>query len=119
MAGEGHTLFLACTRPAMWAQIPVEAFVIGAAVIVVGLNVSGHFTPSLWRFPIFLILALVYYIACRRAAGRDPNIFRLVWIWVQTGGRTSRNARFWGGSSLSPVPLQYPTKSSDIPYLAP
>jgi len=43
-------------------------------------------------------------VVFRAAGGADHIAFRLLFVYVDTKGR-SRNAALWGGSSATPLPL--------------
>lgn len=89
-------LFLACTRPAMVLGVPMEA--VGANVILSGvIFLAGGSLLYLLAAP---ALHLVFRAICRT----DHNAFRLLFVYVDTKGR-SRNGGLWGGSSTSPLPL--------------
>ncbi len=83
-----NTLFLAVTRPALWAGIPIEAAVL-----------------LLIYSPVYAALVVAFgYSISRLIVRHDVNAFRLLFLW----GRTklgNRNRTFWGGSSYSPLPL--------------
>src|SRR5678810_831408 len=96
---QSHILFLACTRPALIAGIPIEAALACGTFVAETFLISGMFTQSLWRIGWLFGSSAGSYVACRLLAKRDHNIFRILWIWMQTKGRTSRNAAYWGGSS--------------------
>lgn len=92
-----NPLFLAVTRPALWAGIPIEA-----AVLL--LIVSA--TVLIWsNSPVYAALVVAFgYSMSRLIVRHDVNAFRLLFLW----GRTklgNRNRGFWGGSSYSPLPL--------------
>ncbi|MBY0336547.1 MAG: type IV secretion system protein VirB3 [Acetobacteraceae bacterium] len=89
-------LFLACTRPAMWHGVPVEA---------VGLNVMA--TTVLFvvmENPLWMGCALVVHLAMRALVARDAHAFGTLRLWAETKGR-ARNVELWGGSSVGPLPL--------------
>ncbi len=113
-----HTLFLACTRPTLTMGIPLEAFVVCLAPCVEIFFITGLFSAtSIWRFIWLGGSITISYGTCRLLTAWDHNIFHILWIWVQTKGLTSRNAAFWGGSSISPARLKRPRKLEEIPYL--
>lgn len=89
-------LFLACTRPAMVLGVPMEAM--GANVIVSGIVflVGGSL--------LYLLVAPALHLVFRAICRADHNAFRLLFVYVDTKGR-SRNGAVWGGSSASPLPL--------------
>jgi type IV secretion system protein VirB3 len=90
------TLFLACTRPAMIAGVPMEAMGLNVMVSAIAF-LAGH---SLLYLLVAPALHLVFAGVCRT----DPNAFRLLYLYVQTKGRC-RNAGLWGGSSAAPLPV--------------
>lgn len=91
------TLFLAVTRPALWAGIPIEAAVL--------LLISSASVLIWSNSPIYagLVVAFGYSIA-RLIVRHDVNAFRLLFLWGRTKAG-NRNRAFWGGSSYSPLPL--------------
>lgn len=90
------TLFLACTRPAMIAGVPMEAMGINLMISAVAF-LAGHSLLYLLTAPaVHLVLAAV----CKT----DHNAFRILYLYVDTKGR-ARNAGLWGGSSATPLPL--------------
>lgn len=90
-------LFLAVTRPAMWAGIPIEAgalIIMAAAITLIG---SGN--------PLYgLAVAAVLYAIARLVVRHDVNAFRLMFMWGRTKA-ANRNRVYWGGSSYTPLPL--------------
>lgn len=94
---ERDMLFLALTRPALFAGVPIEAAVpilMGGAITMIGL---GN--------PLYaLAVAGAAYYAARIVVRHDPNTFKLLFLWAGTKARC-RNRVFWGGSSYSPLPL--------------
>ena len=103
MAGEPEerlvedTLFLACTRPAMVAGVPMEAM---------GLNLIVSATVFLAAHSLaYLLIAPVLHVVFRAVCKHDHNAFRVLWVFVDTKGR-ARNGAAWGGSSSTPLPLR-------------
>ena len=91
------TLFLACTRPAMIAGVPMEAM---------GLNVMLTATIFLAAHsPAWLLIAPALHVVFRAICKHDHNAFRLLFLYVDTKGR-ARNGGAWGGSSATPLPLK-------------
>jgi type IV secretion system protein VirB3 len=89
-------LFLACTRPAMVAGVPMEAM---------GLNLIVTATIFLAAHsPIYLLAAPTLHLVFRAVCKHDHNAFRVLWQFVETKGR-ARNRAIWGGSSMTPLPL--------------
>lgn len=90
-------LFLACTRPAMILGAPMEAMGVNIILTAV-VFLAGH---SLLLLMIAPALHLVFQAICKS----DHNAFRILWLYVDTKGR-SRNGALWGGSSPTPLPLR-------------
>lgn len=89
-------LFLACTRPAMWHGVPLEALAInGMATGVVFVMMAN---------PFYLLIGAVIHYTTRTLISHDYNLFTTLRLWVETKGR-ARNKERWGGSSISPLPL--------------
>lgn len=90
------TLFLACTRPAMVAGVPMEAM---------GLNIIVSATVFLAAHALaWLLIAPAVHFVFRAVCKHDANAFRVLWQFVETKGR-ARNGATWGGSSATPLPL--------------
>lgn len=90
-------LFLACTRPAMFAGAPMEA---------VGLNMVVSTSAFLAAHAIFaLAIAPILHLVAVAVCKSEPNAFRLLYLWAETKAR-ARNTALWGGSSLSPLPFR-------------
>ncbi|MGF7156783.1 type IV secretion system protein VirB3 [Bartonella heixiaziensis] len=91
------TLFLACTRPAMIADVDSRSyrhlnaietlilFIITDNIFLITFGVTGHF--------IF-----------KEILKHDHNKFRILLTWQKTR-LFARNAQLWGGASLSPLRL--------------
>lgn len=90
-------LFLACTRPAMWRGVPLEALALnGMATSIVFVAMSN---------PFYLLAGVAVHYATRALVARDYNMFRTLRLWARTKGQ-ARNGDRWGGSSVSPLPLR-------------
>lgn len=89
-------LFLACTRPAMVMGVPMEAMGVNVIVSGVVFLVGGSL--------LYLLVAPVLHLVFRALCRADPNVFRLLFAYVDTKGRR-RNGALWGGSSVSPLPV--------------
>lgn len=87
-------LFLACTRPAMWAGVTLEA----GFIIIILTGIIFLVGGSL----LYLGLGVVIYLACRAVCAHDPNQFAIVFAWMATKLRC-RNRTYWGASSVSPL----------------
>jgi len=90
------TLFIACTRPAMFAGVTMEAMGINVIATTIFYLAAGSVAYALVGF--------VFHFIFRALVKHDHNMFRIVLSWVETRGR-SRNISYWGGSSLSPMKL--------------
>lgn len=92
-----NALFLAVTRPALWAGIPIEAAV---------LLLMSSATVLIWsNSPVYAALVAAFgYSISRLIVRHDVNAFRLLFLWGRTKAG-NRNRAFWGGSSYSPLPL--------------
>lgn len=90
-------LFLACTRPAMVAGVPMEAM--GANIIVTATVFLAAHSPA------WLLMAPALHVVFRAICKSDCNAFRVLWQFVETKGR-ARTAGLWGGSSPTPLPLR-------------
>ena len=91
-----HTLFLACTRPAMFLGVPTAAFVLNGLMTMVIFIVSKNFA--------FLLIIIPVHYLFRLIVRKDVNQFNILYLWLQTKGR-GRNKPFWGGTSISPLAL--------------
>lgn len=90
-------LFLAVTRPALWAGIPIEAAVL--------LLISSASVLIWSNSPVYAALVVAFgYSISRLIVRHDVNAFRLLFLWGRTKAG-NRNRSFWGGSSYSPLPL--------------
>lgn len=99
------TLFLACTRPAMVAGVPMEAM---------GLNLIVSATVFLAAHsPLYLLIAPVLHLVFHAICKHDHNAFRVLWMFVDTKGR-ARNGGTWGGSSSTPLPLRRRYVASEV-----
>lgn len=89
-------LFLACTRPAMWRGVPLEAVAINGMATSIVFVMMGN--------PFYLLIGVVLHQALRALAAYDCNLFGTLRLWAETKAR-ARNTALWGGSSVSPLPL--------------
>src|SRR3546814_18517898 len=89
-------LFLAVTRPALWAGVPIEAgalLIMAGAITLVG---SGH--------PLYGgAAALALYAKAPLIVRHDVDAFRSILLWVRPTP-AQRNPLFMGGSSYPPLP---------------
>lgn len=89
-------LFLACTRPAMWRGVPLEALVVnGMATTIVFVLMAN---------PLYLLAGVAMHAVLRAIVRQDCNRFTVLRQWAATTAR-ARNVARWGGASVSPLPL--------------
>ena len=98
-------LFLACTRPAMIAGVPIEAM---GFIIIVSATV---FLAA--DSPLYLLIAPVLHLVCAAICRHDHNAFRILGLFVQTKGRAG-DSSLWGGSSFTPLPLRRRFAPSEV-----
>lgn len=98
-------LFLACTRPAMVMGVPMEAMGVNVIVSGVVFLVGGSL--------LYLLVAPALHLVFRAICKADHNAFRLLFVFVDTKGR-SRNGAIWGGSSPTPLPLVRRYRPSEL-----
>lgn len=93
---EEDTLFLACTRPAMIGGVTMEAMGLNIMLTTILYITAGSI--------VYALIGIIFHVVFRALVKQDQNIFRILLSWVETRGRT-RNASYWGGSTLSPLKL--------------
>ena len=82
-----NTLFLAVTRPALWAGIPIEAAVL--------LLISSASVLIWSNSPVYAALVVAFgYSISRLIVRHDVNAFRLLFLWGRTKAG-NRNRAFW------------------------
>ena len=100
------TLFLACTRPAMWRGVPLQA------VALIGMMTTV--VVVILKNPLYGVLGVAMHYVTRALISRDYHFFGVLWLWADTQARNSRSWDRWGGSSISPMPLFPARKPGDI-----
>ncbi|MEQ1672494.1 MAG: type IV secretion system protein VirB3 [Hyphomicrobium sp.] len=101
------TLFLACTRPAMFAGVTVEAM--GINVFVTTLLFLGLGSIA------YALIGIVLHRLSRIIVRHDHNAFRVLAGWADTKGRY-RNSAYWGGSSATPLRLKRTYDFGDLAH---
>src|SRR3546814_18629752 len=91
-----NTLFLAVTRPALFAGIPIEAAVVILLTSVITL--IGTTNPAYG-----LVVAAVMFGISRPVVRHDVNAFRLIFPWGRTKA-ANPNPVLWGGLGSAPLP---------------
>lgn len=99
------TLFLACTRPAMWRGVPLEALALNGMVTSIVFVLMSN--------PFYMLIGVVVHYVLRALISHDYNMFRTLALWADTKGR-ARNKASWGGSSVSPLPLGPARRAREI-----
>ena len=99
------TLFLACTRPAMWRGVPLEAVGINLMATSIFFVMMGN--------PFYMLIGVVIHFTIRALVSRDYNFFTTLRLWFETKAR-ARNTELWGGSSVSPLPLRAAKKPREV-----
>jgi type IV secretion system protein VirB3 len=89
-------LFLACTRPALFLGVPMEAM--GFNVIFSGIVFLAG--GNLFYLAVAPAIHMVFQSICRH----DCNAFRVLLAFLDTKAR-ARNGALWGGSSCTPLVL--------------
>lgn len=100
-------LFLACTRPAMLLGVPLEAMSVN--MILTGLIFLAGGTP------LYLLSGVVLHFLFRAIVKNDHNAFRVLFIWFDTKAR-ARNAGWWGGSSIAPLPMRRRYRPEEVAH---
>lgn len=91
---EAETLWLAPTRPAMRWGVPIEGFLI---------NVMGSFIFGMaMGSPLYWAVFVVFHLPLRALAAWDPNVFRVLKVWMATKGEGMGKGEF-GASTLVPL----------------
>lgn len=76
MAADRYMLFIACTRPAMKAGLPMEAWYL----LVFGTGVGGMYAGH----PLYWLAGCIAYLPLRVLSNKNPNFFRAWRVWLDT-----------------------------------
>lgn len=87
-------LFLACTRPAMWRGVPIEAAAINGMATMIVFIMAGN--------PFYMLIGVLFHFIIRALISKDYNAFGVMNLWLKTKARAT-NRLAWGGSSVSPL----------------
>ncbi|KEC54034.1 type IV secretion system protein VirB3 [Bartonella koehlerae] len=90
------TLFLACTRPAMFAGVTMEAMALNVMATSILFILTSGFT--------MIGLGIGVHFVLREVTKHDHNQFRVLFAWLNTRGK-QKNLNRWGGGSTSPLRL--------------
>lgn len=94
---EESPLFVAATRPALVAGMPIGlavAFMMAFALIMI-----------LGQDPFYELVLVPLWFAARMIVRYDYNAIRLVTLWLRSSAR-SFDAHRWGGASPSAFPIR-------------
>jgi len=94
---EESTLYLAATRPALFAGIPLP--VAGLILMAAG------FVIVIFKNPLFEILMLPIWVGAKFLVERDYNAANVLLLWLRTAGR-GVDGHIWGGATVSPNPIK-------------
>lgn len=98
------SLFVGATRPPMRWGVTYSALLFNLVFTLEAFLVTRNLLA--------LLLALPIHAASVLLCGRDPRYFDLLLLWGRTRLPTLlTNARWWGASSYSPLPLDPPLSS--------
>ena len=101
------TLFLACTRPVMFAGVTVEAMGVNVFVTTLLFLALGSI--------FYALIGVVLHGLARVIVRHDHNAFRVLAGWADTKGRY-RNSAYWGGSSVTPLRLKRTYELGDLVF---
>ncbi|ANK94197.1 MULTISPECIES: type IV secretion system protein VirB3 [Rhizobium] len=105
---EEDILFLACTRPAMIAGVTMEAMGVNIMLTTILYITAGSIA--------YALIGVVFHVVFRALVKHDHNMFRILIAWIETRGR-SRNAAYWGGTTLSPLTLTRRYDERDLSFV--
>ena len=95
------TLYLAATRPALFAGVPLP--VAGAFMMLAG------FVIVILQNPLYELMMLPLWFGARVVVSRDYNAVNVVYLYLRTAARGVDGAS-WGGASVSPNPIRVPAR---------
>ena len=109
MDGEGElvedTLFLACTRPAMFGGATVEAVCLNVMLTTLVFLVLGSI--------FYAVIGVALHVIARGIVRHDHNAFRVLAGWAETRAKY-RNTTYWGGASVTPLRLKRSYDERDL-----
>lgn len=89
----------------MMLGVPMEAVGVNLIVSSVAFLAGGSL--------LYLLIAPALHVVFQAICKADPNAFRVLYLFVETRGR-SRNGGLWGGSSASPLPVRRRFQASEL-----
>jgi type IV secretion system protein VirB3 len=99
------TLYLAATRPALFAGVPLP--VAGLFLMIAG------FVIVFLKNPLYELVMVPLWFGARVIVSRDYNAVNVVVLYLRTAGR-SVDSVVWGGASVSPNPIRVPSRGRGI-----
>jgi type IV secretion system protein VirB3 len=94
---EESTLYIAATRPALFAGIPLP--LAGMLLMTAG------FIIVLFKNPLYELLMVPVWAGARFLVARDYNAANVIFLWLRTAGRAV-DGNVWGGASVSNNPVK-------------
>jgi type IV secretion system protein VirB3 len=94
-------LYLAATRPALFAGVPLP--LAGVLLMVAG------FLIVLLQNPLYELMMLPLWFGARAVVARDYNAVHVIALFLRTAGRSIDSGE-WGGASVSPHPIKVPSR---------
>jgi len=98
---EEDTLYLAATRPALFAGVPLP--VAGCLLMIAGLLIV------LLKNPLYEAAMFPLWFGAKVVVERDYNAVNVVVLFLRTAGRSIDGAQ-WGGATVSPNPIRVPAR---------
>jgi type IV secretion system protein VirB3 len=98
---EEDTLYLAATRPALFAGVPLP--VAGAFLMLAG------FVIVIMQNPLYELMMVPLWFGARVIVERDYNAVNVVYLFLRTAARGVDGSQ-WGGATVSPNPIRVPKR---------
>lgn len=98
---EESTLYIAATRPALFAGVPLP--VAGGFLMLAG------FIIIFLQNPLYEAMMAPLWFGARVLVARDYNAVNVVVLWLRTAAR-GVDGSLWGGASVSPNPIKVPAR---------
>ena len=98
---EEDTLYVAATRPALYAGVPLP--VAGFFMMLAG------FIIVILQNPLYELVLVPMWAGAKVVVSRDYNAVNVVFLFLLTAGR-GVDGPAWGGASVSPNPIKVPAR---------
>jgi type IV secretion system protein VirB3 len=98
---EEETLYLAATRPALFAGVPLPL----AGIMLM----AAGFVIVLLKNPLYELVMLPLWFGAKVLVARDYNAVNVAMLYLRTAARSIDSAD-WGGASVSPNPIRIPSR---------